>query len=304
MSSTSSGPGFLFAARAVRCQASRPYKYSLHNTPPRSVASSALIKMRVLLLGGTGNLGSRLLPALLVHEHTVVAFVRSPDKLRSLVSPDLYDQVTIYRGDALDTEAVEDAIHQYDCDAIVNAAGNRMPASQEQILGKIATSVSSAAIRVGKLRGKAIRMWLIGGLGSLRYPGTQWNIQDYLPAWMSLHHRQTEEVMREISTADLKWSLLCVAIMRPAGTSIEPLKEPRGHGLAVGVGSPPAWHDSWLRYIPFVGVYLNLIQAIMSYTTKLEDVADLIAEDLAQPGESKYVGELVGFKDVGRRKLD
>lgn len=132
--------------------------------------------MRVLLLGATGNLGLRLVPTLIVHGHTVTAYVRSASKLRSLLPDELTERISIYEGDALDSSTVEDALRKYNCDAVMNTAGNRV-VGNEQILGKIAASVSSAAIRVGKDRGNPLRAWFIGGLTSLQYPGTNSQIQ-------------------------------------------------------------------------------------------------------------------------------
>ncbi len=79
--------------------------------------------MQVLLLGGTGNLGLRLIPALLAHGHIVTTYVRSVEKLRSLISPALFEKISVYVGDALDSSEVEHAIRQHDCDAVMNTAG-------------------------------------------------------------------------------------------------------------------------------------------------------------------------------------
>jgi len=259
--------------------------------------------MRVLLFGGTGNLGSRLIPALLARQHEVVAFVRSPEKLRALIAPALHESITVYKGDAFDSEAVEHAIKNHGCDAIVNTAGNHEPLWREQIMDKIVGSITSAALRVGKERGKPLRAWIIGGLGSLEYPGTGgWKIQDFFQKWMSEHHQQTERIVKSIDTKDLVWSLLCVAIMTPESKAVVLLEQPRGHRLVVSTRSPPAWQDHWVRGIPIVGVYLNLLAGLSSYTTYLEDVADLIAEDLTRGTSSDYVGEFVGFKDVEKNK--
>lgn len=107
--------------------------------------------------------------------------------------------------------------------------------------------------------------------------------------------------MKAVPTADLRWTLLCVAIMTPRSKAIEILEQPNGHRLSVAARSPPAWRDSWVRIVPLIGVYLNLVPVIRSYTTKLEDVADLIAGSLAHDGGSAYVGELVGMKEIGGR---
>ena len=262
--------------------------------------------MRILLLGATGNLGLRLIPALLAHGHSVTAFVRSAHKLRSLITDDLQSRITIYEGDALDSTVVENALRHGYCEGVMNTAGNRIAGGAEkQILGKIATAVSSAAVRVGKERGTPLRAWFIGGLGSLEYPGTGgWQIQDYMPVWTMIHLRQVEEVMKAVPTTELEWSLLCVAFMKPASseTAIDVLPSPNGHNLAVKVGSSPRWQDSWIRYVPFVGVYLNLIPAIRAHTTMLEDVADLIAEGFDKWRGSEFVGQVVGMKQVGKAK--
>jgi len=50
-------------------------------------SSKHLTTMRVLLLGATGNLGSRCLPALVAHKHVVTVFVRNSSKLRAMMSP-------------------------------------------------------------------------------------------------------------------------------------------------------------------------------------------------------------------------
>lgn len=79
--------------------------------------------MKVLLVGATGNLGIRLVAALLTHGHSVVAFVRSSNKLESLLSPSVYSQIAIVQGDATDPASIKRAISDASCDAVVNTAG-------------------------------------------------------------------------------------------------------------------------------------------------------------------------------------
>lgn len=251
--------------------------------------------MKVLQLGGNGNLGSRVIPALLAHRHTVVAYVRSPQKLRDRLPSTIVERITIIEGDSLNTDAVADALRQYQCDALVNTSGTRQPRGQEQNLGKIVASVTTAAAQVGMERGRPIRAWIIGGMSSLNYPGTAYQIQDYLPAWLIEHQLGVDRAIRKLPRSDVEWSLLCVAMMSPAHDEVEALTEPRKHNLIVQAWRPPAWQDHWIRSIPFIGLYLNLVPVIASYTTKLEDVADLIAEDLDKP-RSEWIGKFVGFK--------
>lgn len=58
---------------------------------------------------------------------------------------------------------------------------------------------------------------------------------------------------------------------------------------------PPGWVDSWVKNIPFVGDYLNLLVVIPQYTTELEDVADFLSEDM-ENGNTEWVGRKVGMK--------
>lgn len=251
--------------------------------------------MKVLQLGGSGNLGSRVIPALLAHGHIVTAYVRSPQKLRNVLPVDVINKITIVEGDAFDTDAVAAALREHQCDALVNTAGTRQPLGQEQNLGRLVASVTSAATRVGNERERPIRAWIVGGMGSLNYPGTAYKIHDYMPGFLTDHHRGTEAVMKATSTSELEWSLLCVAMMSPESTEITTLAGPRKHPLLVQSWTPPGWQDHWIRLVPFIGVYFNLVPVIASYTTKLEDVADLIAEDLDKQ-QSEYIGDFVGFK--------
>lgn len=81
--------------------------------------------MKVLLLGATGNPGSRVVPALLAHGHSVVAYVRSADKLRVMLPTSLLECIKIEQGDAFDIESVAATLRRHDCDALLNTAGNR-----------------------------------------------------------------------------------------------------------------------------------------------------------------------------------
>lgn len=128
--------------------------------------------MRVLLLGGTGNLGSRCIPALLAHKHDLTVYVRNPSKLQLLVSPSVLEKVTVVIGDATDPAGIKRAILERNIEAIVNVAGNQVLPGQEFLLPKIAKAVTNAAVAVGKERGTPLRAWLVSGMNILRYPGT------------------------------------------------------------------------------------------------------------------------------------
>lgn len=256
--------------------------------------------MRVLLLGSTGNLGSRLIPALLAHHHIVIAYVRSQSKLQSLLPTGLIKRITVYEGEGTDSEEILRALREFKCDAIINTAGVVDRKEKKASHGLIAAAVLKAAAKIKKESGgKTLRVWLIGGLGSMEYPGTGgWKLQDYMPFSLTFHHRETAEAVNRTSTNDVRWSLLCVAMMKPESEKIDVLEKPYGNNLSLEKDRPPIWQDHWIRYVPFIGVYANLWLVVLGqYETKLEQVADFIAADL-ENAESTYIGAFVGMKQV------
>lgn len=130
--------------------------------------------MKVLLIGATGNIGLRLIPALLTHKHTVVTFVRSTSKLSSLLPAALYDQISsVVQGDAKDSVAIKNAILDNGCDAVVNAAGlAAMAPWGSSDLPEIFRVVLDAVREAGQERGKPLRVWFMGGMSVLEFPGT------------------------------------------------------------------------------------------------------------------------------------
>jgi nucleoside-diphosphate-sugar epimerase len=126
--------------------------------------------MKVLLLGVTGNVGSRLLPALLSHKHQVVAYVRTPSK----ISPEATSKLeSIVTGSASDSAAIKAAILSQNCDAIVNAAGVAAVTclNSQGEFQAIFAAVVQAALDAGRERGRApIRCWFMSGFGVLDSP--------------------------------------------------------------------------------------------------------------------------------------
>ena len=153
--------------------------------------------MRVLLLGPTGNLGQRLLP-LLANDHTLHLYTRTPSKLHSLLSSSpststdpstpsasLLETCTIITGDAKDSHAITTAILDYEIDIVINCAGvAKVFPWQKGELNEIFGAVMKAVAEVGEVRrvavggsgsgsGRALRLWVMGGMGVLRYPGEE-----------------------------------------------------------------------------------------------------------------------------------
>jgi hypothetical protein len=78
----------------------------------------------------------------------------------------------VIEGDATDSSAIRRALLDHDCDAIADVAGNQVSPWKEPVLGRIVGAAVDAAVKVGRERGRPLRVWAIGGMGSLRYPGT------------------------------------------------------------------------------------------------------------------------------------
>lgn len=135
--------------------------------------------MRVLVLGATGNLGSRLAPALLTHGHSIIAYVRSASKLESLLPSTVYEQVTIVQGNATDSQAIKQAIIDHKCDAVINTAGLAAVAPwAKSDLPVIFRAVLDAVRAVSTERKQILRVWFLGGQSVSYYPGTQSMLSD------------------------------------------------------------------------------------------------------------------------------
>ena len=129
--------------------------------------------MKVPVIGATGNMGLRVVAALLTHRHSVVAYVRSSNKLESLLPTSIYSQIAVVQGDAKDSVSIKKAILDASCDAVVNTAGlAALPPWGKSELPVIFRVVLDAVREAGSDRQKPLRAWFLGGLGVLHYPGT------------------------------------------------------------------------------------------------------------------------------------
>ncbi|KAF2166992.1 hypothetical protein M409DRAFT_66107 [Zasmidium cellare ATCC 36951] len=250
--------------------------------------------MKVLLLGATGNLGSRILPALLTHGHTVVAYVRSAQKLQSLLPESVFRQITTIKGDATDVNAIKTAILDSKCDAIVTAAGvAAMAPWAKSDLPKIFQAILQAVRQAGEERGQPLRFWCLGGTGVLYYPGTQSMLSSYIPVF--LEHRQNVALLRELPPNSVDWSMLCPGNMTPESSDFNvPTKTSQGK-LIAQAANPPSWQHLWVRFIPVIGKSIEMAINFSRYDTKLEQNAELIAADLEEGHDSRFVGTTVGI---------
>ncbi|KAF2227155.1 hypothetical protein BDZ85DRAFT_59239 [Elsinoe ampelina] len=254
--------------------------------------------MRVLLLGATGNVGSRLVPALLTHGHSVVAYVRSSSKLESILPASVFQQLIVVQGDASDSAAINKAILNNKCDAVVNTAGVAAAAPWgKSDLPIIFRAVLDAARKASEERGSPLRVWFLAGMGVLNYPGTESLLSNYMPVF--LEHRQNYQLLKSLPPNVIDWSMLCPMTMVPESSDLTvPTKTAQGR-LIAAANMPPAWNHSWLRHIPLISKTLTIMMNASRYTTTLEQNAELIAADL-ESRESKWSGATVGVIDASK----
>jgi putative NADH-flavin reductase len=135
--------------------------------------------MKVLLIGATGNVGLRLVAALLTHGHSVVTYVRSAQKLESLLPASVHRQLSVVEGNAYDSNAIKNAILDNQCEAVINSAGLAavLPWGKTdlpQIFAAVLEGVRQASVE----RKKPLRLWVLGGLGVLQFPGANSMLSD------------------------------------------------------------------------------------------------------------------------------
>ncbi|MCJ1225171.1 hypothetical protein MMC12_001820 [Toensbergia leucococca] len=251
--------------------------------------------MKVLLVGAGGNLGIRLVAALLTHGHSVVAFVRSSNKLESLLPSSVYGQIAVVQGDATDRVSIKKAILDANCDAVVNTAGvAALPPWGNSGLPAIFRAVLDAVREAGLDRNKPLRAWFLGGLGVLYFPGSESMFSNYVPIY--LEHRQNLHLLKSLPPDTLDWSMLCPSTMTPESSEVNvPTKTSHGR-LIANAATPPSWQDSWIKYIPLIGRTLLCAMNAGRYETTLEQNAEFIAGDL-ESYESRWSGTTVGVID-------
>lgn len=257
--------------------------------------------MHVLLLGATGNVGSRLLPALLAHSHTVVVLVRSESKLRSVIPSPLLTSVTILQGDASSASTIKAALVYQGCDAIVNSAGlaSILP-WQKPSMQHIIQAVAQGVIDASEELDWPIRAWFLGGMGVLDYPAFPGvKLSRYIPLFME--HAQTHAHLSSLPVQNIQWSMFCPSVMAPKETSIKEDIPEKGNGLKAEKDVPAGFHSWGIDWIPFIGPLVTVLGQAGKYNTSLEDCADWIAADLAD-GEAEFVGHRVGIIDMGKKK--
>jgi putative NADH-flavin reductase len=162
--------------------------------------------MKVVLIGASGMIGSRILKELVSRGHQVTAVVRNPSKVESRAG------VKLEKCDVSDGSAVGEILKG--ADAVISAYGP--PTGSEQQLIEVTRGLLAAAGKAG-----VRRVIIVGGAASLFVaPGVTLLESGHLPEeWQAIAtaHRDLLELLRETdAAAGLEWTYFS-----PAGL-IEP----------------------------------------------------------------------------------
>lgn len=93
--------------------------------------------------------------------------------------------------------------------------------------------------------------------------------------------------------------MLCPSTMTPESSEIHVPTESSQGKLIANATTPPAWQESWIKYIPLIGNTLWCAMNASRYYTTLEQNADFIASDL-ETYDSRWSGVTVGVIDASK----
>jgi putative NADH-flavin reductase len=237
---------------------------------PRAPLSEEL-KYRVILFGPTGQLGSRILQALLRFGHHVTVFVRDKQKLLRQLGYVNDDDAhfRIIQGDMKEEKDIRAALQgQQVC---INAAGD---VSDPGYLKNVNNLIVQAQLQLDPPQ----RIWIMGGITALDIPrsdGKQLILQN-LPFMSSkyecytIHYRVLQEV-----GVNLDWSMMCPAEMKDikADPAVQTALETVPFPL-------PDWTKSAIPFFVRFSVSSDVKDAAVSYV----DVADVIVRNLSPNG--------------------
>jgi putative NADH-flavin reductase len=166
--------------------------------------------MKIVLIGATGFVGSKILEELLNRNHTVTAVLRNPEKLQN-INPLLF----VVKGDVFDEPALSNLFKGQD---LVISAYNPGWSNPEIYADFI--KGSTAILKATKAAGVA-RLIIIGGAGSLYLaPGIQLIDTPEFPAAIKPGAQAARDFLETIKTEkELDWTYFSPAIEMHQGTA-------------------------------------------------------------------------------------
>jgi len=157
--------------------------------------------MKILLLGATGMVGSRILSEAVARKHQVVAVARNPQNIK------VTDGIVALGLNVTDAQAVASAAQ--DVDVIVSAVSPRNSDDAVADAAAIAQGVIGGAKQANK------RVLVVGGAGTLDLPDGN-PVMSVLPDFIVPEATGMKNFRNDLQASDLDWSFFA-----PAAT-IEP----------------------------------------------------------------------------------
>ena len=162
--------------------------------------------LRIVVYGGTGNIGQRIVREALDRGDTVTVVVRDPSPMAEQL-PRLH----VLKGDVLDSAEVARTISG--SDVVVSAVSFRKPTPDSAAYRRAAESLVTALRSLGS---RAPYLIVVGGAGSLQQPpGTHFEIP---AAWRDEVNGQNDSLAYYRTIRDVRWTYLSPAYMITPGT--------------------------------------------------------------------------------------
>jgi putative NADH-flavin reductase len=119
----------------------------MENAAGTSHATARQGQLKLVVLGATGATGLEVIRHASERGHSVMAFVRAPDRLAAIKN-----QIDVKKGDLLDSSQLAQAIEGHD--AVISTFGPRLPVSKADanLLQRFATALTRAMERTGVRR--------------------------------------------------------------------------------------------------------------------------------------------------------
>ena len=160
--------------------------------------------MKILLIGGTGFVGSELLNESLSRQHSVTALVRDPTKLHEQESR--HPNLRLVMGDLLDTRQLPELAEEHEL-MLVAYSVKTDPTTLRARFAEAVDSIVEAA------RASGTRVIFVGGAGSLFLPdGSQLVDSPDFPAdWKPLAEASRDALQRFENSEGVNWTLVSPA---------------------------------------------------------------------------------------------
>jgi len=162
--------------------------------------------LRIVVYGGTGNIGQRIVHEALARGHTVTVVVRDPSAMAGQLP-----RLNVLKGDVLDSAEVARTISG--SDVVVSAVAFRGPAPDFAAYTRAAESLVTALRHLGP---PAPYLIVVGGGGSLQQPpGVHIEIP---PAWREEVKGQNDSLAYYRTISDVRWTYFSPPFQITPGT--------------------------------------------------------------------------------------